>query len=222
MSKNLTVSASNKDRLFQIGAWSLAVIVSIIGYLAWGGDYGYTFSKISGYQLFPLLGILAFSIMWSHYVSGTIGEIIGASSSALKRYYQYTGYVVLALICLHPGILIYSLFRDGKGLPPSSYEHYVAPGLGWITLLGTVSFTIFIAYEFKRVFADKPWWHFVTEAGDFAMLAILYHGLRLGGQLVKPGTWFRDIWWTYFVILTAILIRSYYIKYGPRKTLQQA
>ena len=30
----------------------------------------------------------------------------------------------------------------------------------------SVCFFIFIAYEFKRFFADRKWWHFVTEAGE--------------------------------------------------------
>lgn len=197
---------------FQIAAYSLSALVCIIAVVAWGQDYNWQFSPLTAYQLFPLLGILAFSIMWSHYVAGAARELLGISKDSLVRYFRYTGYAVLLLICLHPGLLILQRFRDGYGLPPGSYESYVAPGLGWVTLLGTVSFFVFIAYEFHRKFGQRSWWHWVMEAGDIAMLAIFYHGLRLGGQLMNDG-WFRTVWIFYGLILVAVLARSYFHKY---------
>ena len=102
-------------------------------------------------------------------------------------------------------------WRDGFGLPPHSYESYVAPGLGWITLLGSASLLVFLAYEAHRWFAEKRWWHFVQEAGDLAMLVILYHGYKLCIQF--DDRWVAGLWTFYGVILVAILIRSYYRKY---------
>jgi hypothetical protein len=200
------------DRYVQIGAWTLSVAVSLLALMAWAKDYSWPDTAVSTLQLFPLLGLVAFSIMWSHYINGALSELFGAGEKALARYYQLTGYLVLVLLCLHPGILIFQLFRDDCGLPPSSYSCYVAPGLSWVTMLGTVSLLIFLAYEFKRFFGKQPWWHFVTEAGDIAMLAILYHGLRLGGQLTHQG-WYRDVWFFFAVTLVAVLIRSYKNKY---------
>jgi hypothetical protein len=138
-------------------------------------------------------------------------QLLSLDRKVLAGYYKITGYAVLVLICLHPGLLIYQRFRDGYGLPPGSYETYVAPGLSWITLLGTASLLVFLAFEFHRKFAGRPWWHFVTEAGDLAMLAIFYHSLRLGHQL-QDG-WFRYVWWFYGITLTAVLIRKYIKKY---------
>jgi hypothetical protein len=150
--------------------------------------------------------------MWSHYMAGTIRELMGAESDSLKDYYRWTGFAVLALICLHPGLLIYQRFQDGKGLPPGSYESYVAPSLRWLTLLGTASLLVFLAFELHRWYSQRPWWHWVAEAGDMAMLAIFYHGLRLGSQLSHQG-WFLTLWWFYGLTLIAVLIRSYYLKY---------
>lgn len=198
--------------ILQISAWSISLIASIVAFSAWGTTYGWKFTPLSPYQLFPLLGLLAFSIMWSHYINGALRELAGIDRSALGLYFKLTSYVVLSLICLHPGILIYQRFRDGFGLPPGSYESYVAPGLGWITLLGTASFLVFIAYEFRRFFGSRSWWHFVTEAGDVAMIAILYHGFRLGTDLQMG--WFRYVWLFYLVTLVAVLLRKYYYRYA--------
>lgn len=216
MSKRTIITAStpqdNSIKTMQVIAWGLSITVSIIAIVAWGQNYEWQLTPVNAYQLFPLLGLLAFSLMWGHYVAGAIRELLSVDKKSLENYFRYTGYVVLLLICLHPGLLILQRFRDGYGLPPGSYESYVAPGLGWVTLLGTASFFVFIAYEFKRFFGNKPWWHFVQQAGDIAMLAILYHGLRLGGQLMNSG-WFRTVWIFYALILVAVLVRSYAIKY---------
>ena len=206
----------SKDKLCLIIVWSLSALVATLAFIAWGNDLSWQFGHLNTYLFFPLLGLLAFSVMWSHYVAGTLRELMDVDQTRLTNYYRYTGYAVLTLICLHRGLLIYQLFRDGAGLPPLSYERYVAPGLGWITLLGTASLLIFLAFEFRRIYAKHSWWHFVPEAGDFAMLAIFYHGLRLGSQLRHAG-WFVTVWWFYGITLTVIIARSYAKKYANKK-----
>lgn len=200
----------NRTLVFQISAWSLTALAALLSIIVWGQDFNWHVS-FDAYLLFPVLGLVAYSIMWTHYMAGTLREVFAIDKDALKQYYRLTGFVVLALICLHPGLLIYQRFRDGYGLPPHSYETYVAPSLGWITLLGTASLLVFLAYEFHRKFGKRPWWHFVTEAGDIAMLAIFYHGLKLGLQLQHG--WFRYVWWFYGITLVIVLIRSYGKRY---------
>lgn len=208
---------SRSGRSLQAFAWILSLFVVSLTVLAWGGSYSWHLSW-NAYIIFPLLGLTAYGLMWSHYVCGALRRLLGLSPAVLRRYYQWTGYAVLALICLHPGLLIYQRFRDGFGWPPLSYERYVAPGLGWITLLGTASLFIFLAFELRRFFGQRPWWHWVTEAGDVAMLAIFYHGLRLGSQL-QMGSWFRAVWWFYGLTLVAVLIYSYWQKYFVKQSL---
>ncbi len=200
----------NRTLAFQTGAWLLTALAAALAVIVWGQSYDWQLS-FDAYLVFPVLGLTAYSIMWAHYMAGTLREFFRVDKTALKEYYRWTGFAVLALICLHPGLLIYKRFVDGYGLPPHSYETYVAPGLGWITLLGTASLLVFLAYEFHRKFGKRDWWHFVTQAGDLAMIAIFYHGLRLGTQ--TQSGWFHYVWWFYGITLVAVLIRSYSIKY---------
>ncbi len=193
----------------KVVAWAISFIACMLAFIAWSQDNGWPGSQLSAYLIFPLLGLLAYSLMWSHYVAGALREIIGLDKSVLSRYFELTSLAVLALISLHPGLLIYQRFRDGYGLPPHSYETYVAPGLGWVTLLGTASLLTFWAYEFRRKFGKRSWWHYVQTASDIAMLVIFYHALRLGHQLHG---WFLGVWWFYGLTLIAILIRKYIIK----------
>lgn len=189
--------------------WMLSGAVSVLALVVWGNSFSWHVQSINTYQFFPVLGLLGFSIMWSHYMTGEMKRIFLMAD--LTKYFRITGYVVLLAIVLHPGLLIYKRFRDGYGLPPVSYETYVAPSMAWITLLGSVSLFIFLAYELNRFFAKKPWWVYVVTAGDFAMLAIFYHGLRLGSQL--QGGWFRSVWIFYGVTLALVLCHKYFLLY---------
>lgn len=189
--------------------WLLAVIVSALAIGTWGHSFGWRLGAINSYQFFPVLGLVAFSLMWTHYVIGALKNNLFEGID-LAKYFRYTGYIVLIAILLHPGILIYQRFRDGYGLPPHSYESYVAPGMGWITMLGTVSLLAFLAFELHRFYARKPWWKYILIASDVAMVAIFYHSLRLGSQL--QGGWFRIVWWFYGLSLIGLLIRKYALK----------
>ena len=203
---------SQRERLFQTITWMTGLVVSVLAITAWGDYYNWQLWPIYTYHLFPIFGLLAFSLMWSHYVTGALRQLMGLDKAVLKRYFTITSWIVLVLICLHPGLLIYQRFRDGYGLPPHSYESYVNPGLGWVTLLGTVSLLVFLAFELRRWYGDRSWWHYVANAGDLAMLAILYHGLRLGTTLTSG--WYRYVWFFYFVTLVAVLTRKYINRYS--------
>jgi len=204
-----------KEQWSQLAAWLLATVVALLAVIAWGAYYQWHFSPLSVYQVFPLLGLLAFSIMWSHYMAVALRMALNLDQAVLARFFRWTGYAVLVLICLHPGLLIFQRFQDGFGLPPHSYESYVAPGLGWITLLGTAALLVFLAFEFRRVFGTRRWWHYVADASDAAMLAIVYHGLRLGHQLQSG--WYRGVWFFYFVTLVLVLVYKYAKRLGFSK-----
>jgi hypothetical protein len=203
----------------KIFAWTLGTLVCALALIAWGRDYHWKFLPFDSFRTFPLLGLWAFSLMWTHYVIGALRDIYKIRAEQTREYFRYTGYAVLVLICLHPGLLIYQLFRDGAGLPPGSYEHYVAQGMGWITLLGTASLLVFLSFELHRFFGKKSWWHYVVDASDAAMLAIVYHSLRLGTDLHQK--WFRAIWWVYAVTLVAVLIRKYALRFNKNKEPDQ-
>jgi general stress protein CsbA len=222
MSKNSSVSVdqpsqiilSSREQLCLNIAWSVSGLSSAVAILAWGNLAHWQLS-FQACLLFPLLGLLAFSLMWAHYVAGFVRTLMHVRKSVLSYYFKSTSMVVLALLFLHPGILILQRFRDGYGLPPQSYESYVAPGLGWVTLLGTVSWFAFIAFEFRRKFGDRSWWKYMLIAGDAAMLAIVYHGLRIGDHLQMG--WYRGLWLGYGLVLAIILGYNYYQKYAVKQ-----
>lgn len=194
------------DKWRPILPWALTAVVSVLAVYVWGNSFQWQWHTLNSLLFFPVLGLLAYSILWSQYMAGALtGSLL--KDIDLANYFRYTGYAVLIAIVFHPGILIYQLFRDGFGLPPGSYKYFVGPSREWLALLGTVSLFVFLAYELHRWFGQKPWWKYVVTAGDAAMLAIFYHGLRLGNQLQSG--WFVAVWWFYGITLVAALVRKY-------------
>ncbi len=207
----------NKEQKIQVFAWSLSATVAILAIIAWGGDINWKIFDVSTYQLFPVFGLLAFSLMWAHYMASAARQHLNVDREVLKQCFEVTSWLVLVLIFLHPGLLTYQLWRDGLGLPPGSVtKNYVAPGLGWVVVLAEVSLLIFLAYELRRWFDKKSWWKYVQYSSDAAMLAIFYHGLRLGGQL--QGGWFRYLWFFYGITLFIVLIYKYFRKLSSNKS----
>lgn len=191
---------STEQRNLAFFAWGSSLVAATIAFIVWGERINWHVSNVSAYQLFPLFGLLAYGLMWSHFITSAIRRYYGLGRSATAQYFKITSSIVLVAICLHPGLLSWQLFRDGFGFPPQSYlQHYVAPGLQWVGLLGTVSLFVFLAYELHRWFSDRPWWRFFGYASELAMLGIFYHALRLGADL--QAGWFRYVWLYYGVTL---------------------
>jgi hypothetical protein len=181
-------------------AWIITLLVTGLAIAAWAGGFDWNFSGFSLYQLFPIFGLLAFSLMWAHYMTSWLRRIYQVDSAILQPYFTITGWAVLLAILLHPGLLEYQLWRDGFGLPPGSVlDHYVAPALGWVAILGFINLIIFLIFELHRFYGNRRWWRFVRYATDLAMLAAFYHGLRLGTNL--QAGWFQKLWWFYGVTL---------------------
>lgn len=196
-----------KERRVRAFAWGLSAVVETVAVIAWGSTYLWELSDLSIYQIFPLLGLSAFSLMWSHYIAAAVRQHYQLDKTVLKSYFEVTSTVVLTAILLHPGLLAWQLWQDGLGLPPGSELNYVIPSARWAILFGFTAFTVFLAYEFRRVFSEKSWWRFVQYASDGAMFLIFFHALKLGGALQLG--WFRWIWLFYGLTLAASLAYMY-------------
>ncbi len=209
------MNTAKKAAWLNLVAWGLVLTVVSIAITAWGQYNHWQLVHMSTYDLFPVFGLLAFSLMWTQYVISVARQLAGVESSATKTYFQVTGFAVLVAIALHPGLLSWQLMRDGLGWPPGSYlNNYIKPSLKWAGLLATVCWLVFMSYELRRWFKDKSWWHYVQMLPDFAMLGILLHSLTLGTQL-KHG-WLRGVWYFYGVVLVLCLGYIYYHKLKPR------
>jgi hypothetical protein len=176
--------------------------------LAWGQTVSWNIATLSPYQWFPLFGIFAWMTMWTHYVIGAI-RVNVAELSKPKYYSAVTGWLVLASLLLHPGILAYQQFRNDQGLPPESFINYVGESFQLAVMLGSIALLIFLSFEiFDRLKNNKIVQKYslaISISQSVAMLFIFVHGLRLGTSLGEG--WFRVVW----VLMGIILMYCFYL-----------
>jgi hypothetical protein len=67
-----TQTATVRRVPLQVLAWAIGLAVSALAIVAWGRDFGWQVWPVRSYVLFPLLGLWAFSLMWSHYMIETL------------------------------------------------------------------------------------------------------------------------------------------------------
>ncbi len=206
------------ERKLQLGTWVGTAVLVTLAIVRWA-QVRLADGEVGQYELFPLLGLLAFTLMWTHYVSGAVQNFVGAKEGTLRTFFAVTSWFVLALILLHPGIFMYTLWADGLGFPPTSYlSVYVDTGARIALGLGSLSFIAFLAYELHRRYKNASWWRFVEYANVAAMFAIFFHALSLGGEVASG--WFSVIWIIYGVILATVIGYTYYYDFKHKKEKQ--
>lgn len=185
-------------------SWSLAVFVVIAAVAVWIQERLDTDVSLDAYDLFPLFGLLAFSLMWTHYVTGTIRRFLKMHPSTLRLFFKSTSWAVLILLLLHPSLFVAQLWIDGFGVPPLSYlSVYTGTTEQFALALGTLALLCFLAFELHRKFRKTSWWKYVRYANLFAMTAIFYHALELGGEL--DHLWYRVLWILYGITFALVV-----------------
>lgn len=207
------INAVNKfvQKYLNVFAWSLSILVTIIAISAWGQRINWQIIGISNYQLFPVFGLLAFSLMWVHYIVAGVKVIFSITEVEMSKFYfEITAAVVLGAILIHPSLLVVQLWRDGFGIPPGSYKAYVAPKLIWAVYLGIVCWLAFLSFELRRWHKDKEWWKYVVIANDIAIWGIYIHGLKLGVDVAA--SWLHPVWIAYGILLALAFVAKYFGK----------
>ncbi len=193
---------------FSTFAWGVFALTTLISLVTWSQN-GTNISSV--YRLFPLLGLLAFSTMWGHYVVGAVRVYSGAESALTKTYSSFTHWFVFVCILLHPALFILQLKADGLGLPPESYKAYVGEALVKFVFLGTLCWLAFMLFEFKKWIQPKPQlWKIVIVLNHLAMLGIVLHAVKIGTDV--RSTQLKYIFPFYGLSLIAIYIYLAYEK----------
>lgn len=200
----------NHTLVVQLIAYGLAMLTTGLALLVWMPS---TDKGITTYVLFPLFGLVAFGLMWGHYVMGAVRRMLGVDKEALGAYWLVTSWVTLFCLLAHPFLVELQLYIDGLGLPPDSlFTVYVRP-LDMLALFaGFIALLSFLSYELYRFFQSKSWWKYVKWLNIVAMCLILFHGFVLGGELRSQ--WFQVIWISYALTFAASVA---YTEYTERR-----
>ena len=192
--------------------WALGIFVVVTAVAVWveGREVGE--EVLSIYDIFPVFGLMAFGLMWTHFVMGALRRFAGVVPAKENAYKTVSMGMVLGLIILHPTLLWLGLARDGYGPPPFSHILAYEDQLLYVGL-GTIGLTIFLAFELKRWFGGRKWWKWIEWAQIVGMTAIFFHAIELGNELRED--WYMTIWWGYGITLAAAII--YTMVYNKRK-----
>ena len=170
-------------------AWILFGTVSTVSIALWLMTLSGSVSSM--YQFFPILGVLAWTTMWVHYVASSIGKSVNS-----KRFATWTGHIVLLFIVIHPSIFLVQRFLDTGLLPPESYVSYVGPYRAWAVVIAIAALVTFLLYDVLKHFRGKliarGIWPYVGLLQACAMAAIFIHGLTLGASMNSS---YFMLWW---------------------------
>jgi predicted heme/steroid binding protein len=185
----------------------LNIGVSAAAIAAWANAMsGHTVSIIA---IAGLLGLVAFSLMWVHFVSDAIRDIWLKDESAGEQY-TITRWIILGAILLHPSLIVLYLYQNNYGLPPESYESYLGEAKVPFVFLGILALTVFLAFECKKWLVRHNLWRYILHANFLAMFAVLIHGFQLGN--VMAATWYFVLWCLYGLTFVAVAI-WWYVRY---------
>ena len=186
----------------------LLISAIVVPFIAWGGYYGWNFSMLTIYQIYPILGITAFMIMATHFYISALDTKIDIPKDSFISNINYI--IVLTLILLHPMLLYYRLFKDGLGLPPFSSIEFVGESLSLYIFMGSFGLVLCLFYEIVRHLKNKyifrKYWLWVVISQYVAMFAIFVHARGLGG-ITQTG-WFKLVW---LVAFLGVLLSAFYI-----------
>ncbi len=201
----------NREGAFERVRWALGIGLSVFLIVVWFYDRQATnHGSWSLYDIFPVFGLLAFTLMWTQFALGALRRLLKIEAKR-SQYMTVTATIVLGLLLSHVGLLWFALWRDGFGLPPQSYLTVYSYKL-LAVLAGSFGLAAFLVYELKRwVYKNAAWWKYIEWLQIVALVAIFYHSMELGREVRLE--WFRVLWWVLIVTLVGSAVYNYAYDY---------
>lgn len=166
----------------------LVVLVPIFHY--WLDGLDYSLEGLTIFKFFPLLGLVAFSMMWFHLMVAYLRRKL-PDAYDYTSFFRRTSNLVLVLIILHPALLIYKSSAIG-----SRFLDYAGPDGQVYIAFGSLALLTFLIYEVVERMRERPViknnWQFVVAMNRIGFILIYVHGLSLG-QHLQAG-WLRGLW----------------------------
>ena len=157
-------------------------------------------------NLFPFFGLLAFSLLWLHAISGVFESWLREQIN-FDRFVRATSIIILISIILHPLLL---LIMMGPAFTQIIYG-------GKFVWLGIIGWLLLITYDIGKLLNKYDFfvrhWPKILVISTLGFLLTFFHSLNLGHDLAKDPL--RSIWIFYGV--TAIIATIY--TYGIKKLL---
>jgi hypothetical protein len=177
----------------------LAVIVPIwvhIRNVAWGES-----SLIAA--LFPIFGLLAFTLLWLHSISGVFEEWLRERFN-FDAFVHYTALTILISMLLHPLLLLMILDFNIAGI--------WAGGTG--IRLGIIGLFLLLTYDIGKALKKYHFfsrnWNAILIVSNIGFILTFFHSLKIGSDLQSG--FMRGLWIFYGVTAILAIIYTYGIK----------
>ncbi len=162
------------------------------------------------FEIFPIFGLVAFLLLWTHAVSGFVETPIRRWSNRLfDEYVYWSALVILVCIILHPLLLLIATHFNFTAIFGFG-EPYVWLGIsGWVLL---ISYDITKPWRSHRNFAQH--WRKVLILSNIGFVLIFFHSLNLGDDFHSgPLHWL----WIFFGVSA---IAGILYTYGFKRSLK--
>lgn len=186
--------------------WVVFTLLIVLPLLSWLNVYEFQ-PPLTVRAIFPLLGVWAWLIMWTHYAFWWVkkhNEAIKPNNS----YDKISMWLVLALILLHPGLLAWEQYRLFGVPPPESFNTYVSTDSQVFVSMGSLALLLFLAYEIAHRLQSNNWLKrhrsWVSASQAMAMMLIFIHGLMIG-ETVLYG-WMLGVWIVLGIVLAPLMV----------------
>ena len=148
-------------------------------------------------SIFPVLGLMAFTIMYLHIIGRPFAEQL-EQIIPWKSLERTSSYLVLILIVLHPVLRFLYYVKEGLSLIPTG--NLVLP-----LSLGFIGFLMLITYDLGKRFNNSTFvtrhWGKIDFISTLGFYVIFFHSLMLGSDLQSGGL--RNLW-IFFGLTAAI------------------
>jgi predicted heme/steroid binding protein len=194
--------------------WLTGLIVAVATFAVW--IPGLADTKLTIYALFPLFGLLAWSLMWTHYINGVLVMRYGLERSRL--YKTVSEVIVFFCLWLHPGLLIYQLWMDN-----STIIEYVGQRNAVFILGAFAAWLAFLSYDILVRFKNRPFWKkhwiWVSLTQALAMGIIYLHAIKFGRHIQV--SWFKVYWAVLGLVLVPCMVYLLWIELPEENILKE-
>jgi len=173
----------------------LIFLILALNVYVWGERFDWQLADVGTLELFPLLGLIAFSTMWWHFFTAFIRRL-KPGLVAHRGLHTASAYWVFISFMLHPALLAFWGWQNLDLAPLETVRAYVGTENMRFVLLGYLALAGFLLFDVARVWRRKAVFKrnrkLITAFSDISFLLILIHSLALG-QHLQAG-WFRVYW----------------------------
>lgn len=154
--------------------------------------------------LFPAFGLIAFSLLWLHSISGVFEPWLRKNFN-FDKFVHNTATLILICIILHPLLLLINVGFN--------FTRILGYGAGYIRL-GIIGWLLLIIYDITKPLKKYNFfarnWENILLISTIGFLLTFFHSLGVGGELAFGPL--RNVWIFYGTTAVLATIYTYGIK----------